>query len=126
MQREIKFRAKNKSTNKWLYFTLEDLAHGRVFNEDRSENWSIREIGYENIGEQYQYIGLQDRKGVEIYDKDILRWYNKRTSRDDDLVEWSEYLPGFVLGRWIEYDHPETDKDSMVVGNAVDNPELIP
>lgn len=125
MQREIKFRAKNKSTNKWLYFTLEDLAHGRVFNEDRSENWSIREIGYENIGYQYQYSGYKVKKGLEICEGDIYT-FDIPSKRKRQLFVLED-LRSFFTNKGLDEGEYGWDYHTIyIVGNIMDNPELIP
>ena len=69
--------------------------------------------------------GKFDKKGNEIYNNSILRWYpNKPKNHIDVVVGLCD--TGFYFGDWYENDFPDTKVDSLVIGNVFDNPELIP
>lgn len=70
-----------------------------------------------------QYTGLRDKKGVEIYEGDILEGH----SDGNGLVVWSDYDGGYdyqfkdgeIVGIW------EVRKHCIVIGNIHQKPELL-
>lgn len=127
MNREIKFRGKDKKTGEWFY--------GNLFDKDTSGRTHIcttkkgcLDIDPDTVG---QYTGLKDKKGKDIYEGDILGcanpkikhlvFYNERQGRfmaaldgnlDDDF-----WLCGFDSERW--------NASKEIIGNIHDNPELL-
>ena len=79
-----------------------------------------------------QYIGLSDKKEVNIFDGDVVMFTNLNQKRTRTMVvKWDEYNPCFVLQN-IE-NHNDLEYDFLIVwctsieiiGNIHDNPELI-
>ena len=83
--REIKFKAKDKQTGEWKYFTIEGLINSNYYFEEL-DNWR-------------QFTGLTDKNGVEIYEGDKLqgrfngeiKWNNEKAMYNDGWCDlWKE------------------------------------
>lgn len=118
MNREIKFRGKSINSGKWVYAIL----HG--FGMD----WFDECVIESSIG---QFTGFHDQNGKEIYEGDILRFYDNNKEYvcvvgwNNEVGAWcirfkgEEYFGIRPLGEWIfEY-------KIEVIGNIYDNKELL-
>ena len=132
MAREIKFRAKNVMNGEWV---CGDLVH---YNHSHT-HISIAE---KECKEQYfvhpetvcQFIGIKDNRGREIYEGDILEYYNDITKKShvSGHVVYDEYKAAFNIvnpedGRHL-YIMPTDDgiePHLNIIGNIHDNPELL-
>lgn len=105
--RENKFRIKKISDGKWLYWNLLDsFASGE-------EPYNIGLGGTEG-----QYTGLKDKNGTEIYEGDILRFFDEEhrenifdaqiTRVGLENIEKMIYYRGEVIGNI--YENPESTK----------------
>jgi uncharacterized phage protein (TIGR01671 family) len=138
--RENKFRGKRKDNGKWTYGDLIQLlgeqGGGRKFIVDNrfgaciDENGDflnteapfVNEVDPKTIG---QFIGFTDKNGREIYGRDLVEDENGIGE-----VEWvQEHCSYLVFTRNpSQYHRLESDGQlsrTAVIGNAIDNPELL-
>lgn len=113
LKREIKFRV--FYDGKWRHFTI-----GQSMTE-------VMQAVYNHaclLGLQfYQYTGLKDQKGNEIYEGDIVT-----NNLSNKVVEYSA-----VRGGWVLMKHAMAFTDLVkyeseciyVIGNIIQNPELF-
>ena len=169
--REIKFRAWDKKRKKIWY--PEDMQHGKMVDPDNCGSliycdieqlalgadgtiYILDECGnFENavaIGENYelmQFTGLKDSKGKEIYEGDIVRFYEQGydpNEPDEERIEpetttvliyWNEngkclaidwgYEDGRIapVGWGYVYIRNSLFNYHEVIGNIYENPELL-
>ena len=133
MNREIKFRAWSKATEKMMDWEFIKV-HGN-FNKVLTLNHV----------EVMQFTGLTDKNGKEIYEGDILR---EPAKSDWDKINYScyevffhdndanlDYNVGFsisrmhnhgsVCGGFIPSFKPKQVSNMIVIGNILENPELL-
>ena len=126
--REIKFRAWGR-TGEWeedgeaqKYEMCYDLA----FEEFEPINDLLANV--ENL---MQYIGLKDKNGKEIYEKDIFEFLNVSTKKKlRRVIEYCDrwacfWADGIPLSRTIKYSDEEWVAEIEVIGNIYENPELL-
>lgn len=147
MTREFKFRAYNKRDK--VMINWENVK--RIFTDNNSFGLSDGNLVY--FDTVMQWTGLKDKKGVDVYEGDILR-YNYHLTYDDNwkgsrenpdffgVVEYHDKIleigyeqdrtrfVGFIL-RGIEKDGTDwfttipTIKDIQVIGNIYQNKDLL-
>ena len=114
MKREIKFRIKNNDNN-WIIFT--PFHNGLNVNDFKTETLS-------------QYIEHKDINEKEIYEGDVVKYYQPYAKRwDTHIVKWDADFAGFGLFENNNKYCKESDwvkiKDIEVIGNIYENPELL-
>lgn len=106
--RDLTFRIKSKDHSKWIYFTIgEILPAGDVFT----------------LG---QFTGCHDKKGVAIYEGDIVRKRTYGGMRNCPVYfKNGTFLCGYGGGSSTS-SHPYLLDDSqiLIVGNIYDDPEM--
>ena len=118
--REIKFRAQDIASNKWLYG---DLRHHKddvcIFEQGGNKGEQVKR---ETVG---QFTSLYDKFGKPIYEGDILRAGEEKT-----LIE-VRFVRGVFAFLWngdLDDEFPcnaPTQDWADVIGNIHDNPKLI-
>lgn len=120
--REIKFRGKTKLDNKWIYGDFLQINNNTYIQPASSKGIAgdggfmvMNPVYPESVG---QYIGFEDEKKKEIYEGDIMKfWDSKRRKVCMEGVYW-EHGAFRVNGR------KERQDWGKVIANMFDNPEL--
>ena len=130
--RQIKFRAWWIPSGKFLwnvqqfYDTLGQDDNGNDEEPEQSFGSLLDGYSHKNYIVE-QFTGLQDSKGVDIYEGDLL---SINTSGVDEkwastkVVEWDGHWCGFGPLCYLSY-HGGDDKYCTVIGNIHETPELL-
>lgn len=130
--RQIKFRAQDIASNKWLYG---DLRHHKddvcIFEQGGNKGEQVKR---DTIG---QFTGLHDKDGRDIYEGDIVemmrtpkkmrkRVMTRHIVTSDSVTSWTfRSLTYQVLGLCMSGMGDFDSYRFKVVGNIHDNPEMV-
>lgn len=134
MNREIKFRGKNKDIG-WVegqvaYDLNEDTYIIREVEQDSSyglEETMLFAIMWHRVDKETigQYIGLCDKNGKEIYEGDILKSIQWNDIYLVKHIGTAYYLCRKGKNRFNKITTWNNAEKSEVIGNIYDNPELL-
>ena len=120
--REIKFRAQDIASNKWLFG---DIRHHKddvcIFDQGGTKGEQVKR---ETVG---QFTGLRDINGKDIYEGDIL----DVSYADEESYLEVRFVRGVFAFLWngdLDDEFPcnaPTHEWAKVIGNIYDNPELL-
>ncbi|MCC8175491.1 MAG: YopX family protein [Bacteroidales bacterium] len=130
--RQIKFRGKRIDNGEWVYGDLrQDPIAGLSIAELDISIPAYYRIKPATVG---QFTGLHDRDGKEIYEGDILDFFDEgKLCRSAWLVKWDEEMPRFIMSRikgkrvtpWGTTLESRDADTYVVIGNIHDNPDLL-
>lgn len=132
--RDIIFRGKRTDNGEWVYgwplrfidgktVIVEKYTVSQMPAKDFLSTKCV-DVDSKTIG---QYTQLQDRRGRDIFEGDILKTTDPE---DEEEIGWVDYewhgCPNFVVGTWyttLFIKLPDEELD--IIGNIYDNPEII-
>jgi uncharacterized phage protein (TIGR01671 family) len=114
--REIKFRAWDNVDYMSSPFTIKDVQDRKIMFTD---NCIVM-----------QFTGLKDKNGVEIYEGDIVKYFQPYSKAwHTHIVKWDNLWACFGLfeegNKWCKESDWVKIKEIEVIGNIYENPELL-
>ena len=110
--REIKFRAWDKTEKCWRYETIESICSAIYFGDTSALDLNHISVSDEMLENFCLFTGLKDKRGVEIYEGDLIRPPNVITGVIEVKIPNHYFLP------W-------EPKETEIIGNVWENPELL-
>jgi len=130
--REIKFRAWDKKGKKmyeveaisWLWKYIDVIVGYNKNNYPKIKGMPIEDM------ELIQFTGLLDKNGKEIYEGDIVEFFDDMDVLRKEPVTFENGSFGFIIGweqeEFLGFNNEWLNLDELeVIGNIYENPELL-
>ena len=129
--RQIKFRAQDIASNKWLYG---DLRHHKddvcIFEQGGTKGEQVKR---DTIGTIGQFTGWNPRKCGDLYEGDIIGFDDwafsererKKMKHHVGVIEWSDEYGKYLIKCKDGFYEGNDIADPQLLGNKYDNPELL-
>lgn len=129
--RPLKFRAFSQEVKQWYYsddeaYVLKEI-NGTLCLMEMDNFYNARnDMELSIIGEAFQYTGLKDKHGTEIYEGDIVMIEDRIQS----VCKWFNHHAHFSLQTSVGlvsvgFAHKYDGCQQVVIGNIIENPELL-
>lgn len=131
MKRTLKFRVWDKLEKRYLQITPLSKQHYMLDLEGKFYNLQNGSGGDEYVVEQF--TGKQYGDWKDLYEGDIINFYDNKNKINVGIIVYSEYYAGFGI-KYVDdgYDAVESLTDPFlcfasveVIGNINENPELL-
>jgi len=95
--------------------------------EHNTNEYDIFDLSEVNL---MQFTGLKDKNGKEIYEGDIVSYFQPYANRTDiHFVKWDNLFAGFGLfeknNEWCKESDWLKIQEIVIIGNIHENPELL-
>lgn len=121
----VSFRGKRLDTKKWVYGFPQFYADGTCIIRKLHLIYTLAyKVDPATVG---QWAEVYDRHGTEVYEKDIIVYRcDQREPRIRPVIfKWGTFgIEGDIPGSIIPFVNV-LDREMTVIGNTVDNPELL-
>ena len=131
--REIKFRAKIKDGNEWMYGGgIQIIGPDTLMLSEDGGHGIVHLVQRDTVG---QFTGLLDRNGKEIYEGDIIKYHYFYFADGSEIekecvcsVKWDDTFANFDAMDKDGFAHflgQASDDGIEVIGNIYEHPELL-
>ena len=129
MNREIEFRGKRLDNGEWLYGDLMHDNHGGcyIYPLDSLGLFAENKVANDTVG---QFTGLVGKKGVKIFEGDIVLWDRDQKMyvvvfRNGMFYASIEECNPHIYGGFPLWCLCAEEQYCTIIGNIHDNPELL-